>query len=151
MQAERLDAHKAAPAAMRAVQQVEAYIQQSSLEKSLIELVKMRASQINGCAYCLDVHSKDARRGGETEQRLYLLDAWHESSLYTDRERAALAWTEALTRIAETHARDSVFEEVRKHFQDKELVDLTTLIGLINLWNRLAIGLRYQHPTEPAR
>ena len=151
MQAERLDAHKAAPAAMRAVQQVEAYIQQSSLEKSLIELVKMRASQINGCAYCLDVHSKDARRGGETEQRLYLLDAWHESSLYTDRERAALAWTEALTRIAETHAPDSVFEEVRKHFQDKELVDLTTLIGLINLWNRLAIGLRYQHPTEPAR
>ena len=96
MQAERLNAYKAAPAAMRAVQQVEAYIQQCGLEKSLIELVKMRASQINGCAYCLDTHSKDARRQGETEQRLYLLNAWHESLLYTERERAALGWTEAL-------------------------------------------------------
>ena len=104
MQAERLNAYKAAPAAMRAVQQVEAYIQQCGLEKSLIELVKMRASQINGCAYCLDVHSKDARREGESEQRLYLLSAWQESPLYSARERAALAWTEALTLVAETHA-----------------------------------------------
>jgi len=144
MEAGRLNAYKAAPDAMRAVQRVEAYIQQCGLEKNLIELVKMRASQINGCAYCLDVHSKDARRGGETEQRLYLLDAWHESPLYTERERAALAWTEALTRVAETHAPD----EVRRHFEDKELVDLTTLIGLINLWNRVAIGFRYQHPVE---
>jgi AhpD family alkylhydroperoxidase len=93
MEAGRLNAYKAAPDAMRAVQRVEAYIQQCGLEKNLIELVKMRASQINGCAYCLDVHSKDARRGGETEQRLYLLDSWHESPLYTERERAALAWT----------------------------------------------------------
>ena len=108
----------------------------------------MRASQINGCAYCLHVHSTDARRAGETEQRLYLLDAWHESPLYTARERAALAWTEALTRIAETHAPDAIYEEVRRHFADKELVDLTTLIGLINLWNRLAIGFRYQHPVD---
>jgi AhpD family alkylhydroperoxidase len=151
MQAERLNAYKAAPAAMRAVQQVEAYIQQCGLEKSLIELVKMRASQINGCAYCLDTHSKDARRQGESEQRLYLLNAWHESPLYTERERAALTWTEALTRIAETHAPDEAYDEVRRHFEDKELVDLTILIGLINLWNRLAIGFRYQHPVEQVR
>jgi AhpD family alkylhydroperoxidase len=148
MKAGRLNAYEAAPDAMRALQRVEGYIQQCGLEKSLIELVKMRASQINGCAYCLHVHSTDARRAGETEQRLYLLDAWHESPLYTARERAALAWTEALTRIAETHAPDAIYEEVRRHFADKELVDLTTLIGLINLWNRLAIGFRYQHPVD---
>ena len=110
MEAGRLNAYEAAPDAMRAVQRVEGYIQQCGLEKSLIELVKMRASQINGCAYCLHVHSTDARRAGETEQRLYLLDAWHESPLYTERERAALAWTEALTRVAETYAPDSIYE-----------------------------------------
>ena len=151
MQAERLNAYSAAPAAMHPVRQVEGYIQQCGLEKSLIELVKMRASQINGCAYCLDVHSKDARREGESEERLYLLSAWHESPLYSARERAALAWTEALTLVAETHAPDGAYDEVRRHFADKELVDLSTLIGLINLWNRLAIGFRYQHPAEPAR
>ena len=104
MEAGRLNAYEAAPDAMRAVQRVESYIQQCGLEKSLIELVKMRASQINGCAYCLHVHSSDARRAGETEQRLYLLDAWHEAPLYTEREGAALAWTEALTRVSETRA-----------------------------------------------
>src|SRR6516225_8625648 len=145
MQAERLNAYSAAPAAMHSVRQVEGYIQQCGLEKSLIELVKMRASQINGCAYCLDVHSKDARRAGETEQRLYLLDAWHESSLYSPRERAALAWTDAVTRIADTHAPDALYEELRGHFSDKEIVDLTVL------WNRLAIGLRYQHATDSAK
>ena len=150
MEAGRLNAYKAAPDAMRAVQRVDAYIQQCGLEKSLIELVKMRASQINGCAYCLDMHSGDARRNGETEQRLYLLDAWQESTLYSARERAALAWTEVVTRIAETHAPDAVYDEVRRHFADKELVDLTTLVGLINLWNRLAISLRYQHPVKAA-
>jgi AhpD family alkylhydroperoxidase len=146
MEAGRLNAYEAAPDAMRAVQRVEAYIQQCGLEKRLIELVKMRASQINGCAYCLHVHSADARRAGETEQRLYLLNAWHEAPLYTERERAALAWTEALTRVEETHAPDSTYDEVRQHFKDKELADLTTLIGLINLWNRLAIGFRYRPP-----
>ena len=151
MRTERLSAYEAAPAAMRAVQQVEAYIQQCGLEESLIELVKMRASQINGCAYCLDMHSKDARRRGESEQRLYLLNAWHESPLYTERERAALGWTEAVTLVADTRAPDAAYDEVRRHFDDRELVDLTTLIGLINLWNRLAIGFRYQHPVEPAR
>ena len=151
MQSERVNAYNAAPAAMRALQQAESYIQQCGLEKSLIELVKMRASQINGCAYCLDKHSKDARRAGETEQRLYLLSAWHESPLYSERERAALEWTDALTQIAETHAPDGAYDAVRRQFGDKELVDLSTLIGLINLWNRLAIGFRYQHPVEPPR
>jgi AhpD family alkylhydroperoxidase len=150
MDAERLNAYDAAPEAMKAVRHVEAYIQQSGLEKTLIELVKMRASQINGCAYCLDMHSKDARRHGESEQRLYLLNAWAESPLYTPRERAALAWTEALTRVADTHAPDPVYDEVREQFADKQLVDLTTLIGLVNLWNRLAIGFRYVHPVETA-
>ena len=136
----------AAPAAYEALSGVEAYIQRCGLEVSLIHLVKMRASQINGCAYCLDMHSKDARRLGETEQRLFLLNAWRESPLYTERERAALAWTDALTLIADTHAPDEVFAEVRAQFNDKELMDLTALIGMINLWNRLSIGFRAQHP-----
>jgi AhpD family alkylhydroperoxidase len=142
----RLDAYQAAPAAMKAVQGVEAYIQKCGLEHSLIELVKMRASQINGCAFCLDMHSKDARASGESEQRLYLLDAWAESPLYSPRERAALAWTEAVTRIAESRAPDEAYAEVRRHFSEAETVNLTTLIGLINLWNRIAIGFRSQHP-----
>jgi AhpD family alkylhydroperoxidase len=116
----------------------------------LIDLVKMRASQINGCAYCFDMHSKALRRNGESEQRLYLLNAWRESPLYSPRERAALAWTEALTRVAEAHAPPAVCEEVRRHFDDKELVDLTMLIGMINLWNRLAIGLQYVRATDAA-
>ncbi len=146
MESERLNAYETAPEAMKALRQVEAYIHNSGLDKRLIELVKMRASQINGCAYCLDMHSKDLRRQGETEQRIYLLNAWRESPLYTPRERAALGWTDALTRVADTHAPDADWAEARRHFNDKELVDLTTLIGMINLWNRLAIGFRYQHP-----
>ena len=141
-----MNAYETAPEAMKALRQVEAYIHNSGLDKRLIELVKMRASQINGCAYCLDMHSKDLRRQGETEQRIYLLNAWRESPLYTPRERAALGWTDALTRVADTHAPDADWAEARRHFNDKELVDLTTLIGMINLWNRLAIGFRYQHP-----
>ncbi|MCC7048273.1 MAG: carboxymuconolactone decarboxylase family protein [Alphaproteobacteria bacterium] len=142
----RLNAYAAAPGAIKALVGVETYIQNSGLEHALIELVKMRASQINGCAYCLDMHSKDARRNGETEQRLYLLNAWRESPAYSARERAALAWTEALTLIAETHAPDDVYAEVRAQFKDDELANLTTLIGLINVWNRLAIGFRNVHP-----
>jgi AhpD family alkylhydroperoxidase len=148
MEADRLSAWKIAPDAMRAVMNVQTYIAQSGLDKKLIELVKMRASQINGCAYCLDAHSKEARRIGESEQRLYLLNAWAESSLYTPRERAALAWTEAVTRIADTHAPDAVYEALKPHFSEKEIVDLTTLIGLINILNRLAIGFRYRHATD---
>jgi AhpD family alkylhydroperoxidase len=148
MHAERVNAYETAPEAMSALRAVEGYLRRCGLEHSLIELVKMRASQINGCAYCLDMHSKDARRRGESEQRLYLLSGWDESPLYSPRERAALAWTDAVTRIAETRAPDALYEEVRRHFDEKEFVDLTTLVAMINLWNRLAISLRYQHPVE---
>ena len=150
MSMERLRYPEASPEAVAAVRGVEAYIRASGLETALIELVKMRASQINGCAFCLDMHSRAARRAGESEQRLYLLDAWEECALYTPRERAALAWTEAVTRIAETKAPDAVYEAARAQFTDKELVDLTTLIGLINLWNRLAISFRAPLPWAPA-
>jgi AhpD family alkylhydroperoxidase len=118
---------------------------------SLIELVKMRASQINGCAFCLDMHSKDARSKGETEQRLYLLNAWRESPLYSDRERAALAWTEALTLVAETHAPDSDYDTLKEHFTEEEIVKLSMLIVTINGWNRLAIGFRSIHPVAKDR
>jgi AhpD family alkylhydroperoxidase len=150
MHAHRLDAYELAPAGMNALGRVEAYLHQTTLGPQLIELVKMRASQINGCAYCLDMHSKALRKNGETERRLYVLSGWRESPLYTPRERAALAWTDALTRIAETQAPDDVYDEVRRHFDHKEVVDLTTLIGMINLWNRLAISLRYEHPVGSA-
>jgi len=150
MSAERLNANHAAPDAVAALRGVEAYLQRCGLERSLIELVKMRASQINGCSYCLDMHSRDARAAGETEQRLYLLDGWRESPLYSARERAALAWTEALTRVADTHAPDDDYAAARRAFDDQQLTDLTVLIGMINLWNRLAIGFRYQHPVRAA-
>jgi AhpD family alkylhydroperoxidase len=144
MTQERLSAAKIAPGGYKALQGVESYIRQCGLEQPLIELVKMRASQINGCAYCLDMHSRDARHSGEIEQRLYLLDAWEETSLYTPRERAALAWTEAVTRIADRHAPDGVYAALHPHFNEKEIADLTILIGMINLWNRIAIGFRNQ-------
>ena len=148
MGAHRLNAYEISPAGTGALRGVETYLRQCGLGVRLIELVKMRASQINHCAYCLDMHSKELRRAGESEQRIHLLNGWRESPLHTPRERAALAWTEAVTRIAETEAPDEVYEEVRRHFDDTELVDLTTLIGMINLWNRLAISLRYEHPTD---
>jgi AhpD family alkylhydroperoxidase len=143
MHAERLLPIDIAPDGYQALRAVEVYLAKCGLPKRLIELVKFRASQINGCAYCLDVHSKDARKAGETEQRLYLLDAWRESPHFTPAKRAALAWTEALTRVAETHAPDAAYAALREHFSDKEIVDLTYLIGMINFWNRLAIGMRY--------
>lgn len=118
------------------------YASTSGLEHSLLELVKMRASQINGCAHCLAMHSRDAREAGETEQRLYLLSAWREANCYSDRERAALAWTESVTLVASTHVPDEVFEEARQHFTEKELVDLTYAVVVINGWNRLAIAFR---------
>jgi AhpD family alkylhydroperoxidase len=127
---------------VKALLGVEAYLASCGLERSLLHLVKMRASQINGCAYCLDMHSKDARAAGETEQRLYALNAWAETPFFSARERAALAWTEALTRVSETHAPDGVFQEVRQHFSEAETVNLATLVAMINAWNRLAIGLR---------
>jgi AhpD family alkylhydroperoxidase len=145
---ERLSYKTAAPDGYKALAGVESYLRRCGLEQSLIELVKMRASQINGCAFCLDMHSKDARRAGETEQRLYLLNAWAESPLYTPRERAALAWTEAVTHIADTHAPDAAYDGLRPHFSEKEIADLTILIGMINLWNRVAIGFRAVPPVE---
>lgn len=145
MQADRINPYEAEPKAMKAMGGVEAYIHNCGLEHSLIELVKMRASQINGCAFCLDMHSKDARKSGETEQRLYLLDAWRESTLYSARECAALAWTEELTLIAERHVGDDLYEDLAREFSKAEIVNLTTLVSLINGWNRLAIALRYRH------
>jgi AhpD family alkylhydroperoxidase len=117
-------------------------VEASGLERSLLELVKVRGSQINGCAYCLDMHTKDARALGETEQRLYALSAWRETPFFSDRERAALEWTEAITRIADTHAPDDVYERVRQHFDERELVALTFAAVAINAWNRLAIAIR---------
>ena len=122
---------------------LEKYIATCGLEPGLIHLVKLRASQINGCAFCIDMHWKDARAGGETEQRLYGLDAWQESPYYTDRERAALAWTEAVTLVRETHVPDSAYEPVHAHFSEKETADLSLVVAMINAWNRLAISLRY--------
>lgn len=138
----RIEFTRVSPGAIHAMLGLEKYVHESGLEESLLLLVKMRASQINGCAYCLDMHSKDARAAGETEQRLYLLDAWEESSFYTERERAALAWTEALTLVAEDHVPDEVYQHARQHFSEQELVDLSLGIVAINGWNRLCIGFR---------
>jgi AhpD family alkylhydroperoxidase len=121
---------------------VERYLSECGLERSLLELIKLRASQMNGCAYCIDMHWKDARAHGETEQRLYGLDAWREAPYYTERERAALAWTEAVTNVADGHVPDEVFAEARPQFDDKQLVDLTLAIAAINSWNRLTIAFR---------
>ena len=144
----RLDPFVVAPKMMQAMREMENTTRNSGLEHSLIELVKTRASQINGCAYCIHMHTRDARAHGETEERLYLLDAWRESPLYSERERAALGWTEALTLIAETHAPDSAYEAVKAHFTDEEIVKLTLLITTINAWNRIAIGFRKVHPVD---
>jgi AhpD family alkylhydroperoxidase len=133
---------RTAPRAMQAMLALQAYVNGSGLERSLLELVKMRASQLNGCAACLDMHSKDARAAGETEQRLYLLDAWREAPLYTERERAALAWTEAVTLVREGHVPDDAYATARAHFNEEELVNLTLAIVAINGWNRLNIAFR---------
>ncbi len=146
----RLNPYQVAPEVMKAVLALESQVQASGLEPSLIDLVKTRASQINGCAFCIHMHTRDARARGETEERLYLLDAWRESPLYSERERAALAWTEAVTLISETHVPDAVYAEVRQHFAEDELVKLTLAVAAINTWNRFAISFRSIHPTRPA-
>lgn len=143
----RLDYFAAAPDTMRPMLDLEKQVRECGLEHSLIALVKTRASQINGCAFCIHMHTRDARADGETEERLYLLDAWRESPLYTARERAALAWTEALTLISQTHAPDQDYHALREQFSEEEQVKLTLLIATINAWNRLAIGFRSVHPT----
>lgn len=140
--ATRLNYVKAAPEAYRAMSQLEHYVRNCGLEASLIELVKIRASQINGCAYCIDMHTKDARVAGESEQRIYLLSAWREAPFYNERERAALEWAEAVTLIAGDHVPDEVYERVKSHFTDEELVNLTLAVATINAWNRLAISFR---------
>ena len=148
----RINYVKAAPGAFKAMAGLEEYLHQSGLEAPLLHLIKMRASQINGCAYCIDMHSKDLRALGETEQRIYGLDAWEETPYYTDRERAALAWTEAVTRVTDGHVSDQVYEEVRSHFSEKELADLTLAVAAINAWNRLAIAGRAVPGTyQPAK
>ena len=138
----RLNYAQVAPKALKAMLELENYVHNSGLERSLYELVKTRASQINGCAYCLDMHTKDARKGGETEQRLYLLSAWQETPFFSDRERAALAWTEALTLISEDEVSDSLYEATRAQFTETEMVALSIAIVAINGWNRLAISFR---------
>jgi AhpD family alkylhydroperoxidase len=143
---QRVNPYKAAPDLMKAMMKLEETIRDSGIEKPLAELVRTRASQINGCAFCLQMHTHDARAAGETEERLYLLDAWRESSLYTPRERAALAWTDAVTLVAQTHVPDSAFAEVSEQFNEADLVKLTLLITTINAWNRIAISLRIPHP-----
>jgi AhpD family alkylhydroperoxidase len=131
-----------APEAYRAMSGLEAYLKQCGLEHNLLHMVKLRASQMNGCAYCIDMHWKDARAGGESEQRLYGLDAWRESPYYNDRERAALAWTEAVTNLHDGHVPDAVYDLARSQFNEKELADLTWVVAAINVWNRVLIAGR---------
>jgi AhpD family alkylhydroperoxidase len=138
----RMEYWKVAPGAFKAISSLEAYLQESGFDKPLLHMVKLRASQINGCAYCIDMHWKDARATGESEQRLYGLDAWREAPYYNDRERAALEWTEAMTNITDGHVPDAVYEAVRNHFSQKELVDLSWAVASINAWNRIAIAFR---------
>jgi AhpD family alkylhydroperoxidase len=138
----RLNFFQSNPDAMKAVAGLEQQIARSGLDKSLVELVRLRASQINGCAYCIDVHSADARKAGETERRLATVAVWRETPFFSDRERAALEWTEAVTRVADTHVPDEVWEGTKPHFTPAELVDLTLLVGTINVWNRFAVAFR---------
>jgi AhpD family alkylhydroperoxidase len=138
---QRLDYPRLAPGAARAMYGLETYLAGCGLEHALLELVKIRASQINGCAYCIDMHTKDARAAGETEQRIYALNAWHETPFFTERERAALAWVEAVTRIG-SGVPDDLYAEARQRFSEKELVDLTWAAAAINAWNRVAISFR---------
>jgi len=138
----RIDHSRVSPGANQAMYAIERYVRQCLLDPQLLELVKLRASQINGCAYCVDMHTKDARARGETEQRLYAVVVWREAPFFTQRERAALAWTEAVTLVSRDQVPDDVFEIARKQFSDKELVDLTMAIVAINGWNRLAISFR---------
>ena len=138
----RIEYRKVAPGAIRAMRGLEDYLAECGLEPSLLDLVRTRASQINGCAYCIDMHTKDARARGESEQRLYELDAWRETSFYTERERVALAWTEAVTLITNGHVPDAVYNEVRQHLGEEELANLTLAVVAINGWNRFAISFR---------
>ena len=139
----RIDYAKVAPGALHAQRGLEHYIRTSGIDHSLIHLMKLRASYINGCAYCVDMHTKDARAEGETEQRLYAVPVWRETPFFTPRERAALAWTDAVNEVGRSHVPDDVFDEVRRHFTDVEIVNLTMVVVTINGWNRIAIAMRH--------
>lgn len=148
----RIDYRNVAAEAIAAMHGVEDYVRQCGLERPLLELVKLRASQINGCAYCVDMHSKDARAAGETEERLYAVAVWQEAPFFSDRERAALSWTEAVTLVSSGHVPDAVFYQARGQFHEKELVDLTMAVIAINGWNRLAVSFRAVAGTyQPAK
>ena len=142
---------KASPETYDAISKVGAHLAQAFPDHRLKALVELRVSQINGCAFCLDMHSNQARALGEAQQRLDCLSAWREVSFYTEKERAALAWAEAITLVSETHVPDEVYEEAKRHFSEKELVDLTAVIGVMNLWNRLSISFRAQPREKPAK
>jgi len=138
----RFDYQKFSPEPVQAMRAIEKYIAGCGLDHKFVHLLKLRASQINGCAFCIDMHSIDAREAGETEQRLYALNAWRETPFFTDRERAGLAWIEALTLVSESHVPDDVYEETRRHFSEKEVFDLTFIASTINAWNRIAVASR---------
>ena len=143
---QRLNYWKAEPKLLNAVVALNTVVEGAGLEKSLVHLVKLRASQINGCSYCVDMHTREARKDGDSEQRVYLVAAWRESPLYTERERAAFAWTERLTRLADNEVDDELFAEMLRHFSENELVQLTALVAMINVWNRFAVPFRTVHP-----
>lgn len=148
----RMNYFAKAPDLLQKMVELNKAVEESGFDRHLLHLVKLRASQINGCAYCVDMHVKEARKDGESEQRLHLISAWRESPLFSDRERAALEWTEALTLLPQSRADDLYYEPLAAHFSDVEIVQLTMLIGVINTWNRLAVGFRSQHPVDrPAK
>ncbi len=147
----RIPYFQAAPDAVKQLSATRPYIESTNIERRLRALVELRSSQINGCAYCVDMHSREARDAGETQQRLDCLCVWRETSFFDDRERAALAWAESVTLVSETHIPDDVYEEARQHFSDKDLVDLTLIITVINAWNRMAISFRTNPPKRSAK
>ncbi len=146
----RLDAYKIAPQTVQAMLTLETQLRKNGLEASLIHLIKLRASQINGCTYCMHMHASEALKDGERDIRLHVLAGWRESPLFSERERAGLAWTEALTLVAQTHAPDDDYAQLNGHFSPEEQVQLTAMIGMINSWNRLAVGFRFVHPVQMA-
>ncbi|KQZ81339.1 alkylhydroperoxidase [Mesorhizobium sp. Root157] len=148
---QRLQFFAKAPALMKQVQALNQAVENSGLERSLLHLIKLRASQINGCSFCVDMHSREAREDGETEQRLYLVAAWKESPLYSERERTAFAWTEAVTKISEGGVSDALYEQALKHFSEEELTRLTVAVGMINVWNRLCVSFHALHPVQQAK
>ena len=148
---QRLDVMKVSAGAYKAMSALQAYVDASGLERTILELVKIRASQINGCAFCIAMHTAEARKLGESDERMHLLDAWREAPIYNARERAALAWTDAVTLISEGHVPDEVYDEARRQFSEKELVDLTAAVVAINGWNRAAIAFRATPQVTSAR